>query len=186
MGNKVKYGLKNAHYATYTVVDSVVTFVEPKKIPGAVTLSITAKGEKADFYADDINYFTSAANQGYEGDAEFALLSDEFRKDILNDVEDASGVLFENSNANPNPFALLFEFTGDVNGIRHVLYNVTVARPSIESGTKNNTIEVKTDKLTITASPAIDTGYVKAKVDASKAAIYESWFTTVYKFVPEV
>jgi phi13 family phage major tail protein len=179
--NKIKYGLKNAHYALITNTDGAIAYGTPKPIPGAVSLSLSPKGDKVEFPADDIMYFVASANQGYEGSAEFALLNDVFRKDILGDKEDANGVLFEDSNEIPKEFALLFEFTGDANATRHVLYNVSIARPNIESTTKGTSIEVKTDSFDITASPAIDTGYVKAKAEAGSAQ-YNTWFDAVYTY----
>ena len=50
------------------------------------------------------------------------MLPEEFLKDILHEEEDANGVLAENANSEFERFALLFEFTGDKNAIRYVLY----------------------------------------------------------------
>lgn len=185
MANKVKYGLTNVYYALITNTNGVITYGDPVRIPGAVSLSLSPKGEKTEFPADDIMYFTASANQGYEGSAEFALLNDAFRKDVLGEKLDANGVLFEDANAIPKEFALLFQFAGDANATRHILYNVSISRPNIESGTKGTSIEVKTDTFDLTASPAIDTGYVKAKAEAGTAQ-YDSWFTAVYAYVAPV
>lgn len=180
MANKIKYGLKNVHYAPVTIADAVVTYGTPVKIPGAVSLTTSPAGDKSVFYADDISYFVQNANNGYEGSLEIALIPDSFKKDVLGFIEDANGVLFEDADAISKDFALLFEFAGDANAVRHLFYNVNAARPNIESNTKGQSIEVKTETLEITASPASDTGYVKAKAEPAQTAPYAGWYTAVY------
>lgn len=176
--NKVKYGLRNAHYAVITNTAGVITFGTPVAIPGAVNLSLDASGDKVEFYADDTLYFGAEANNGYEGDLEIALIPDSFRTAILKEKAGASGALFENANAIPVPFALLFEFSGDAERSRHVFYNVLAGRPKVESSSKGSSIEVKTDSLSLKASPAIDTGDVKAKFKPADTG-YDTFFTTV-------
>lgn len=185
MANKVKYGLKNVHAAilTESVVDGVTTFSygTPKPIPGAVSISLEAQGETSPFYADDIVYFRTNANNGYSGDLEIALIPDWFREDILKETEDENGVLVEQSDLGESvKFALLFEFTGDAKGIRHALYNCSASRPSLESQTKQENIEPGTEKLTITADPRSD-GLVKARTgEATTTTAYSGWYTSVY------
>ena len=185
MKNKVKYNLKNVHAAklTETVTDGVTTFSygTPKAIPGAVSISLDAEGESSPFYADGIVYFRSVTNNGYSGDLEIALVPEWFRTEILQEELDSKGVLVEKSdNKESVKFALLFEFDGDVNCIRHVLYNCTSSRPSIESETKEDTIEPGTETLSITADPRAD-GLVKARTgDTTDAATYAGWYQTVY------
>ena len=93
--NKVKFGLKNCHYAKATLDPdtNAVTFGTPVAIPGAVNLSLDPEGDTEPFYADDMVYYTTVANNGYSGDLEIALIPESFRKDILKETEDANGVL---------------------------------------------------------------------------------------------
>ncbi len=77
-------------------------------------------------------------------------------------------------------FSLMFEFDGDVNAIRHVLYNCSASRPSIESETKENTIELGTETLSLTADTRSD-GVVKARTgDTTDPTIYANWYKSVY------
>ena len=134
--NKVKFGLKNCHYAKATFdEDGSVTYAKPVRIPGAVSLSMDANGEIEPFYADNIAYYVVNNNSGYEGDLEIALIPESFLTDIMHEELDGNGVLAENANVELEHFAFLFEFDGDQRHIRHVLYNCVASRPSIEGET---------------------------------------------------
>lgn len=179
--NKVKYGLKNAHYAKKSVSESgATTYEKPVKIPGSVSISLDAQGEISPFYADDIVFYKSSSNNGYEGDLEVALLPESFRTDILGETLDEKKVLIENADAKSVEFALLFEFEGDEKAVRHVLYNCTATRPSLESQTKEDVIEPTTETLTISAT-GDENGRVKAKTsDQTDQSVYTAWYDSVY------
>ena len=97
--NKVKFGLKNCHYAKATFdEDGSVTYAKPVRIPGAVSLSMDANGEIEPFFADNIAYYVVNNNSGYEGDLEIALIPESFLTDIMHEELDGNGVLAENAN----------------------------------------------------------------------------------------
>ena len=177
------YNLKNVHAAILTKGDDgTFTYDTPEPIPGAVSLSLDAEGDSSPFYADGIVYFRTTANNGYSGDLEIALIPEWFRTEILQEEKDGNGVLIERSDTTESVyFALLFEFDGDVNAIRHVLYNCTASRPSIESKTKEESIEPGTETLSLTADPRED-GLVKSRTgDDTSAATYNNWYRSVYE-----
>lgn len=182
MGNKIKYNLKNVHAAKLSrEEDGSYTYATPKAIPGAVSISLDAEGDSSPFYADGIVYFRTNSNNGYSGDLEIALIPEWFRTEILKEKLDKNGVLVEHADiAETEKFALLFEFDGDVRGIRHVLYNCNASRPSIESETKEDTIEPGTETLSLTADPRED-GLVKSRTgDTTSKETYDGWYKTVY------
>ena len=190
MSNKVKYNLKNVHAAklTETVVEGVTnySYATPQAIPGAVSITLDAEGDSSPFYADGIVYFRTYANNGYSGDLEIALIPEWFRTEILKETLDTNGVLVEKAdNTESVKFALLFEFDGDERAIRHVMYNCSASRPSIESSTKEETIEPGTETLSLTADPRED-GLVKSRTgDTTSAATYAGWYQSVYVPVVE-
>ena len=181
--NKIKYNLKNTHYAKQvTSEDGVITYETPVSIPGSVSLALDAQGEISHFYADGIDYYTSSSNNGYEGDLEVALIPESFRKDILGETLDSKNVLVESADDKMEKFALLFEFSGDKKAVRHVLYNCTATRPSIESQTKEETIDPGTETITISATPRPDNNRVKAKTgDGVDEGTYAGWYKSVYE-----
>jgi len=141
-----------------------------------------AQGDTNPFYADGIVYFRTTANNGYSGDLEIALIPQWFREQILKEIVDSNGVLVENSDdIDPVYFALLFEFDGDINAIRHVMYNCTISsRPTVESSTKEESIEPGTETLSISADPRED-GLVKARTgDDTDSTVYSNWYLAVY------
>lgn len=181
--NKVRFNLKNVHYAKLKEVDGVVSYDNPVPWPGAVSLDLAAAGDLAEFYADGIKYYVTSANNGYSGTLEMALIPDAFRINILGEKEDATGkFIYEDANAKPAQFALLFEFDGNEKEIRHVLYGVTPTRPNVSGATSTASREVTTESISIEASPVMFNGVpvVKAKTqETTTEAAFDSWYTAV-------
>lgn len=182
--NKVKYGLKNVHYATVTfAANGTPTFGTPARLPGAVSMTLSKVGDLVNFYADDGVYFEIADNGGYDGTLELALIPESFRTAALGESADSKGVLFENAEQVPGHIALLFEFAGDAKAIRHVLYNCTARQEEVAGQTKGESLEVQTEQLAIKARPLPDSKRVKAKTgDSTDTATYNAWYTSVHEY----
>ena len=187
MANKIKYGIKNVYYAIATIAaDGTATYDTPVALPGAVSLAMEPQGENEPFYADNIVYWVGAGNSGYEGDLEVALITDDFKKDVLGYIEDAKDVLVEDMNAPAVHFALLFQFEGDVKATKHVMFNCTATRPSASGSTKEDTITPQTETVTVTATSvynaSLDKDIVKAEAnEATDATTYADWYESVYQ-----
>jgi len=186
MANKIKYGLSRVYYALATIDTSTgaATYSTPKALPGAVSLSMDPSGESSSFYADNIAYVSFAANAGYEGELEIALISDDFRKDILGEVVD-SDIQVELADSTTKPFALLFQFEGDEDATRHVFYNCTAARPNVGSKTTEESVDVQTETLNIKCgaifNAKLDKNIVKGKIGDKTKQTYTDWFNSVHQ-----
>lgn len=186
MANKVTFGLRNVHYAPFTVAAGVITYETPLPLPGGIEISLEPRGEMVEFYADDILYYSASNNQGYDGTLSLANITEEFLIAALGEVKDTEDmVLTETANSVGKPFALMFEFAGDVKAVRHVMYNCTANRPTVTSSTKTATAEPNANELTFVASPREGDYAVKTKTTATTPApIYDGWYATVYEKAP--
>ena len=184
--NKIRYGIKNCYYSVATIsTTGTATYSTPVALAGAVSLSLSAQGDTTKFFADNIVYWTGVSNQGYEGDLELAKIPDSFYTDCLGYIADANGVLLEDANAAPVHFALMFQFEGDAHAKRVVMYNCVASRPNVEGNTKEESIEPKTETISITATTiynsVLDKDIVKASATPAQTAQYNSWLTAVYQ-----
>lgn len=101
---------------------------------------------------------------------------------ILKEVVDTKKVQFEENDKQPGPFALLFEFEGDVKATRHAMYYCKASRPNLESSTKGQGIEPKTETLNLTCRTIPGTTIIKAKTtDQTDTATYDAWYSAVYQ-----
>lgn len=74
---------------------------------------------------------------------------------------------------------MMFQFEGDVNATKYIIYNMTFGRPDLEGNTKEDTTEPTTTTIPFTSVP-LQTEFgniVKAKVP-STASNYSTFFTT--------
>ncbi|PHE92466.1 phage tail protein [Bacillus pseudomycoides] len=182
--NKVSFGLKNVHYATYETKDGVVTFGTPIPLPGAVELTFEPRGDLIEFYADDMLYYAASNNQGYDGTLSIAYIPEQFGIDALGEQLDVTdGVLNELADAKGKSFALLFEFDGDIKATRHVMFNCSASRPTLASKTKTSSAEPNANELKFVSSPIDISGkrMVKTKTTSKTTpAIYDNWYKKVY------
>lgn len=178
MPNKIKFGISKCYYA----VKGSSGYGTPVALPGAVSLSLSAQGELYKFYADNIEYYRSAINNGYEGTLELALIPDSFLTAVLgNSLDSTDKVLVEQVQNDSVVFAFGFQIEGDANNSRFWLYNCVATRPEIAGDTKEDSIEAQTESITISSSPT-DTGLVRARTTAeTPTATYDGWFSEVWE-----
>lgn len=183
MANKIKYGLRNVYYSKMTVSGDTISYATPVAMPGAVRLSASPVGDSVDFNADDIIYFQSTANQGYEGELEVALINEDFLTNIMKLEKDSNGALVESADAIPESFALGFEVQGDKKPRRTWFFNCTCARPNADAQTKETGINPNTETLSIKMMPRGTDHKVKVTLELTEdnVSVYNDFFSEVYE-----
>lgn len=184
---KVVFGLRNVHYAVMSKdAEGIVTYTKPERLPGAVNLGLTQNGEIIEFYGDDIVYYGTSVNNGYDGTFEAADIPYEFKRDVLKEIEDKDNVQFEDAGAKPEHFALLAEFDTDQIAKRICMYDCICDRPGVSGATKTGSgTTPQTATLNIKSRPVEIAGkkIVKsATTPATSTEAYSSWFTAVHMF----
>ena len=180
MANKVKYNLKNVHYAVATTGG----YSTPVSIPGAVNLTLDPQGDDYIFYADGLRYFEYHTNNGYSGTLEMALIPEDFKTAILGEVS-TCGKLFELDDVQVVNFALGFQIDGDDKDNLFWFYNCSASRPSVSGATKEDSIEVQTETLTFSNAPdpriTVSSKHpVKVRNASTSTTTATQWFTAVY------
>lgn len=178
--NKVKFGLSNCVMAP---IKNDGTYDTPIAVEGAVNLSLEPQGDTNDFYADNYIYYSSTANQGYEGDLEIAMIPDAIRTAIMGEHVDTNGAYVERSSDSFVNFAFGFQIEGDEKARRFWYYNCSLTRPTNAGATIEESKEPQTDTLTIKAMPRATDKIVRVFIEKSNdnTAVYNSFFTSVYE-----
>lgn len=185
MANKVKFGLRNVHYAVVTETANQTTgaitssYGTVKAWPGAVNLTLDAAGEDTPFYADDIVYAMISSNQGYTGTLESALIPEDIYTSVFGQTKDATnGLVIEKSSDTKKYIALMTEFQGDDKPRRYCFYRCMLTRPSVTGATKEATATPQTETVNITITPRPDDEIVRSYADYDATA-YAGFFTNV-------
>lgn len=186
--NKVRFGLKNVYYAVLTESTDGTnnTFASPKAVPGAVSMTLDSNSSDGTFYADNVSYYKTFANNGYSGSLEMARINDDMMKDVFGMTVNSSNLLVESTGVQPKPFALMFQIEGDQREELNVLYRVVpTSKPSIGSQTVEETVEPVTqsfdfEALPLVTGPSYQKGLINARTtDTTTTAVRTAWFTTV-------
>lgn len=182
--NKVTFGLENVHVAPIQSITEagVITYGQVFRFPGAMELMLDPKGDSGSVKADNIDYYFVNSNEGYEGKLKVPNIIEAFATKILGDIKDSTtGVITEKADAKTTNFAIMFEFSGDANKTRHVMYYCSASRPSNGSATKNGT-NVNERELSFNSSPRPGDQVVKRSItSADDQEVYKKWFEKVYE-----
>ncbi len=178
MDNKVLFGIENVHIAKLTENNGTISYGTPFPVKGAVGFNFDPEGEEIVFYADNVKYFISNSNQGYKGDLEVAITPEEFLEQILGQIKTESGLMVETAEDVLSRFALLFQAEGDLKKRRFCFFDCTAGRPSRENKTKEQSVDVGTEKISITMNPRSTDKVVKAYAEVG-ASCYDTFFNEV-------
>ena len=181
--NKVLWGSAKMGWAPITAgPDGKDTYGAIKMFEGTRQINWTASGNQTQVYADGTVIFVGNQNSGYMGTLEFTILDEAFAQYALGEKASDKKVIYEENEANPGRFVLVWEWVQDAKNARHVMYNCTANRPDVSATTAGDggskTPQYRT--LNVTAIPRAD-GVVKARTyEETDETVYDGWFTAVH------
>lgn len=175
--NKVQFGVSKLHIGTYEVSDQgVVTLGTPYHLPGTVNITLDAESEENSFWADNVKYWTGYSDNGYTGEIENALFTDEFKTKFMNYITLDDGGLAQIKGQQNKAVYLAFQSEGDKEARRGILYNVALGQISREYATTEDSIEPQTATLPITVNGDNGTGIIRVGYKPASAA-FDTLFT---------
>ena len=176
--NKVRFGLSNLYFGTYTVgTTGTVTLGAPFAVPGAVSLNLEPDSEESVFWADNVKYYVTNADNGFTGEVEVAAFTDSFKTTFMNYVTLADGGIAQIKGMDNKTCYMMFQSEGDAQKRRGILYNVTLGQIAREYSTTEGTKEPQTATLSITVTGDNKTGITRTSY-TEDASGYASMFTT--------
>ena len=185
MANKVRFGLTNVHYAVLTEGtdesgNPTFSYAKPKRIQGAVSLSLDSQSENSDFYADNVNYYSQYQNNGYNGSLEIAEVPEDMWTEVFGMTKDANGVFVETVDDVQKDVALLYQINGDATNRGYLLYKVSLGKPDQGGKTIEGTRDPQTYTMDLTATARGD-GKMRCNTGSESTAKLATWFNSVYE-----
>lgn len=183
--NRYYHGLSNVHYSVVTeTTDSktgevATTYGTVKAWKGAVGISFDSEASLDNFFADNGVYAVTSKNSGYTGSLEIAQIPDDVYTDVYGQTKSTDGLITETDTDVKKYIALMFEFATDTQARRVCFYKVALSLPTVEGNTDEDTIEVQTRTLDLTAVPRPDDGKIKTFTTVDATA-----YATFYNAVP--
>lgn len=154
--SKVRFNIHDVKYMTISAytASGATTSGTWVAVPGAVSIDLSPVGEQTNFYADGYAYYTTVANDGYDGDLVMAKIPDEMYSDIWGaTVSSTSKLLTEDSDAEPVHVMLSFVIDGDDNSETFFLYDVLLSRPTVATETNAGSKQPQTQSVSLQARP---------------------------------
>ncbi len=186
--NKVVFGIEKVVVWPILSEDAdtgTPTYGTKISVPGARSLSMDFQGDIEKYYADNVVYYQTLTQAGeYQGDLTIYNVPEAFLTQIMMQVKNHDGVIMENSEQEPREFAMAFEFSGDRNKMRHLLYKVKATKPAIGGSTVEENKEPEEQTLNLSATPRLDNKMVRVKVAEGDAA-YDDWYEEPYEFTAD-
>lgn len=184
MADKVKFGVKNLHYAVLTETESggviSYTYGTPVPIRGSVAITFDPAGEETPFWADDMKYFNVYKNNGYSGSLEVAYFPESIYTDVFGDTVDATDkVRLESDGVTPKHVALLFEEEGDAEGTKFLFYDCTLQRPNRQLNTTTESVSPQTQSISFTANVRGDKKVLLTTTPETPDSVKNAWYTAV-------
>ena len=152
--NKVYYGIKNLYFWEYNVnaETGAVTFGTPYHQESARNFGPDQDANFEDTDADDMVWYTDATEGRITGDIEVVRFDDEFKTRFMGYLRTTDGGLGKPINPVKKNVCIAFEYSGDKENRRQVLYNVALGTITREfETTSRDSKNIKFDTLDIRA-----------------------------------